>query len=157
MHTKLCGNLLNVTQAHVIKKAHTCAEDIQGLSIKPLLLNTKQMEAATMKSLSVASLVAFTLIATAALAQNGPGMGGGYGGRGRAWDKSSTPGWTLMTEQERTDWRTKMHAAKTYDECLALREEHHKLMETRAKEKGVTLPTPRRNGCDMMKSRGYFQ
>lgn len=110
------------------------------------------------KFLSIASLVAVTLIATAALAQNGPGMGGGQGGKGRmGWDKGNTPGWTLMTEQERTEWRTKMHTAKTYDECLALREEHHKLMEERAKEKGTTLPTPRRNGCDVMKARGFFK
>ncbi len=110
------------------------------------------------KILSITALVAITLIGTAALAQNGPGIGGGYGGKGRfAWDKGNTPGWKLMTEQERTEWRTKMHTAKSYDECLALREEHHKLMEARAKEKGIILPAPRRNGCDVMKDRGFFQ
>ncbi len=110
------------------------------------------------KTTLLATLVAGTFIASAALAQNGPGMGGGYGGKGRfAWDKDQTPGWMLMTEQERTEWQSSMRNAKSYDECLKLREDHHKLMESRAKEKGVTLATPRQNGCDVMKARGLFK
>ena len=30
-------------------------------------------------------------------------------------------------------------------------------MEARAKEKGTTLPGPRRNGCDVMKARGLLK
>lgn len=77
--------------------------------------------------------------------------------RGFGWNKSYTPGWTLMSPQERTEWQTKMRAAKTYDDCKAMQEEHHQAMEVRAKEKGMTLPAPRRNGCDMMKARGLFK
>jgi len=53
--------------------------------------------------------------------------------------------------------QTKMHAVKTYDECKLVQTEHHTAMEARAKEKGVTLNTPRQNGCDRMKARGMIK
>lgn len=89
----------------------------------------------------------------------GPGMGMGPGrGMGRFnFNKDNTPGWTLMTPEERTAHGAKMRGAKSYDECKATQEEHHKAMEVRAKEKGVTLPAPRSNGCDRMKARGFFK
>jgi hypothetical protein len=80
------------------------------------------------------------------------------GGPGRfAFDKSNVPGWTLMTPDERTEHQNKMHSFKTYDECKAYQQEHHALMQQRAKEKGVTLPTPRANACDRMKARGFLK
>lgn len=98
----------------------------------------------------------------------GPGMGGvspGMSGRGPgprkamrfSFNKDNTPGWALMSAEERTVHRDKLRGARTYDECKALQDEHHKAMEGRAKEKGVTLPTPRQNGCDRMKARGFFK
>lgn len=97
----------------------------------------------------------------------GPGMGPGSGmepaagNRGKAarysWNKDNTAGWSLMTPQERTANQNKMRAVKTYDECKALQDENHKAMEARAKEKGVTLPAPRQNGCDRMKARGILK
>ncbi|MDZ4251422.1 MAG: hypothetical protein U1A72_02475 [Sulfuritalea sp.] len=39
----------------------------------------------------------------------------------------------------------------------ALQTEHHQAMEVRAKEKGVTLPAPRDNGCERMKARGFVK
>lgn len=94
----------------------------------------------------------------------GAGMGAGMGpgpGPGKAmrfkFDKNNTPGWTLMSAAERTAHHKSMMTAKSYEECKALQEEHHKGMEARAKEKGVTLRTPRYNGCDRMKARGFFK
>lgn len=92
----------------------------------------------------------------------GQGMGAGAGispGKGMRYNfnKDNTPGWTLMTAEERTAHRDKMRTAKSYDECKAAQEEHHQAMEARAKEKGVTLPAPRYNGCDRMKARGFFK
>lgn len=92
----------------------------------------------------------------------GMGPGGGMGsGAGPAmrfnFDKDNTPGWTLMSAEERTAHSGKMRAAKTYEECKALQTEHHQAMDVRAKEKGVTLPAPRSNGCDRMKARGFFK
>ena len=49
-------------------------------------------------------------------------------------------GWQLMTVEERAKHRTKMQSLKTKEEREAYRLEHHKLMQARAKEKGVTLP-----------------
>jgi hypothetical protein len=76
-------------------------------------------------------------LATPSFAQPGPGMGGmGPGqGRGFAFNKGNTDGWSLMTAEERTEHRNKMLAAKTYDECKAMQDEHHKAMEERAKER----------------------
>jgi hypothetical protein len=46
----------------------------------------------------------------------------------------------LMTEQERTAHQTKMRAAKTNEEREQIRAQHHKEMQARAKQQGVTLP-----------------
>ena len=72
-------------------------------------------------------------------------------------NKDNTWGWKLMSPEERTAQRDKMRATKTYDECKALQDEHHKAMEVRAKEKSQTLPAPRNNGCDRMKANGFFK
>jgi hypothetical protein len=73
-------------------------------------------------------------------------------------NKSNTWSWSLMTPAERTEHQTKMRSFKTYAECTAYQDEHHKLMEARAKEKGVTLPAMgSRYGCDNMKARGYLK
>jgi Spy/CpxP family protein refolding chaperone len=90
----------------------------------------------------------------------GGGMGGmGPGGRGMRFDfnKDNTPGWSLMTPEERTAHREKMLAAKTPEECKAIQEEHHKQMSERAKEKGQALRGPRQNACDRMKARGFYK
>jgi hypothetical protein len=49
-------------------------------------------------------------------------------------------GYELMTEQERAEHRTRMRAFKTEQEREQFRLEHHKKMQERAKERGVTLP-----------------
>jgi len=46
----------------------------------------------------------------------------------------------LMTLKERRAYRAKMRAAKTVKEREKIRAEHHKQMQERAKERGVTLP-----------------
>lgn len=90
----------------------------------------------------------------------GPGSGRGMGPGGRhgmRFSQKNTAGWSLMTAEERTAHREKMFSVKTYDECKLVQTDHRKQMETRAKEKGVTLPEPRANGCDRMKARGIFK
>jgi hypothetical protein len=47
-----------------------------------------------------------------------------------------------MTETERVEYRTRMRALKTPEERQAFRAEHHKLMQERAKTRGITLPDP---------------
>ena len=119
----------------------------------------------TLKSITLIALLGAALAAPA-MAQQGPGMGGGPcmqgggaggGGGGMRFNQKNTPGWTLMTPEERTEMQTRMRAVKTYDECKQLQTEHHAAMEVRAKEKGVTLPVPRPNSCDRMKARGLIK
>jgi len=97
--------------------------------------------------------------------RGGPGMGPGMGGGPRhgmgpgmmRYNQRNTAGWSLMTPEERTAHRDKMRSLKTYDECKTVQSSQHALMETRAKEKGVTLPEPRYNVCDRMKDRGILK
>lgn len=86
-----------------------------------------------------------------------PGPGGAREGRGFRFNQANTPGWTLMTTQERATYRDKMLSSKTYAECKSIQAEKHALMEARAKEKGRTLPAPRSNACDNMKARGLIK
>ncbi|MBW4049630.1 MAG: hypothetical protein HIU89_17455 [Proteobacteria bacterium] len=46
----------------------------------------------------------------------------------------------LMTQHERDEYRAKLREAKTLREREHLRAEHHKQMQERARERGVTLP-----------------
>lgn len=99
-------------------------------------------------------------LASPAFAQpaSGPGMGPGAGRAMRFnFDEDTTPGWALMNAGERKAHSNKMVNAKTYEECKALQDEHHKAMEVRAKEKGVTLPAQQQTGCERMKARGFFK
>lgn len=92
-------------------------------------------------------------------AQMGPGGGMGPGGKGMRYqlNQDNTPGWSLMTPEERSAHHNAMMSAKTYEECKAAQESQHKQMEARAKEKGATLPAPRQNACDRMKARGFYK
>jgi len=59
-------------------------------------------------------------------------------------------GYRLMTNQERNEYREKMRNARSPEERQAVRDEHHKAMQARAKERGVTLPDrPRGPGAGM--------
>ncbi len=91
----------------------------------------------------------------------GPGVGrwgpGAGGMRGMGFNQANSGIWSLMTPEERIANQSKMRAVKTYDECKLVQTEQRTLMEARAKEKGLTLPTPRQNGCDNMKARGFIK
>ena len=72
-------------------------------------------------------------------AQGGPGgqRGPGAGQRGQ-----KGPYAQLFTQAERDQFRDRMHSAQTAEERVQLRNEMHAMAETRAKEKGITLPQP---------------
>lgn len=83
-------------------------------------------------------------------AASAPGLGMGMGGGAGAarWGSDYTPGWALMTEQERNEHRDRMRAMKTYEECKAYRDQHHEQMVARARERGgPALAQPRRDAC----------
>lgn len=102
-------------------------------------------------------LLATLLVASsAALAQPvgpGPGMGPGAGkGPGARWGADVTPGWAMMSAEERKAHQEKMAGFKDPAECNAYMAEHHKTMESRAKQQGKALPGryPGR-ACDFVK------
>jgi len=54
-------------------------------------------------------------------------------------DNAPVFGWELMTVKERNAHREKMRLLKTQSARTAYLEKHHKMMEERAKERGVNL------------------
>ena len=60
-------------------------------------------------------------------------------------ERQSEPiyGYRMMSDQERNEYREKMRNARGDKERQALRDEHHKLMEARAKERGMSPPEGR--------------
>lgn len=63
-------------------------------------------------------------------------------------DQDRIYGSQLMTQEERLEYRNKMRNLKTQQEREAFQLEHHKQLQERAKEKGVTLPEqPMRPGA----------
>jgi hypothetical protein len=63
-------------------------------------------------------------------------------------------GYNMMTDAERNEFRGKMRNAKSEQERQSLRDDHRKAMETRARERGVTLPEQRGPRSDG-KGQGY--
>lgn len=67
-----------------------------------------------------------------------------------AQDNAKIYGSQLMTQQERMEYRNQMRALKTQEERNTFRFEHHKKMQERAAERGLSLPdTPPRAGAGM--------
>ncbi len=119
-----------------------------------------------MKQMLQRVLTAMVCIAAVALASaqtpaTGPGPGAsapGIGMRGggpmQGWrmNKGNTPGWSMMSPQERVEHRNKMMGMKTFDECHAYMGQHHAAMVERAKSKGRSAPNqPRRDPCLRLK------
>ena len=78
------------------------------------------------------------------------------GGGDMCCGKMDTPGWSLMTPEERAEHRSKMLSFKSYEECQTYLAEHHSTMGERADQKGVVLRHPRFDACERMRERGRF-
>jgi len=60
-----------------------------------------------------------------------------------------TPGWDMMTPQERDAYRQRMFAAPTPDECRRMRDEQTRLAAQRARNRGIKdVPNPRYDACE---------
>jgi hypothetical protein len=58
----------------------------------------------------------------------------------------------MMSSAERQAHHDRMVGFKSYEECRAYMDEHHKDMVARAKERGVKAPAaPRRDACAGLK------
>jgi len=66
-------------------------------------------------------------------------------------DRADRYGWNLMTPDERTEHQQKMRGFTDYAACLTYVAEHHRLMDERAKAKGVTLPPMHEQACRRLK------
>lgn len=86
----------------------------------------------------------------------GPG-GNRPHGRMMRFNQKNTPGWSLMTPEERLAHNEKMHGMKTAAECNDYHEQHAKEMELRAKEKGKTFKRSGSGPCEMMQQRGMLK
>jgi len=108
------------------------------------------------QTLLAAALAALSL---SIYAQMGPGPGGSMGGNmggpgsmGPRFNAQTTPGWGMMTSEERKAHQDRMRSMRDHSECQAYMEEHRKLMESRAKEQGKALPGRGPGpGCDYLK------
>jgi hypothetical protein len=103
----------------------------------------------------IAIFAALVLASLAGSAQ-GPGYGPGYGpggpgpgcgqgagtpgcGPGQARGPAA-PGWPMMTPEERGAHQDKMRGFRTPADCEAYMQEHHRLMQERARQRGQGLP-----------------
>lgn len=113
-----------------------------------------------MKTLIVNAALATLLAATAgcssmglghgmgrhAMSGSGTGTGTGMGMGMGMGDAESTPGWSMMSEKERDEHRSRMRSGMSTDECQRYMEEHHRKMTERAKERGAPPPGDMRHG-----------
>ena len=94
----------------------------------------------------IAGLVAGMLVAGVALTASVPPAHAADQAQTRDQDQTQTRdqdriyGYELMTPQERAEHRAKIRSLKTVQEREQYRLEHHKKMQERARERGVTLP-----------------
>jgi hypothetical protein len=93
------------------------------------------------RALLAAALAAASLAAFAQPYGTGPGPGRGPGA-GPRFGADVTPGWSMMTPEERQAHREKMQSMKDPAQCQAYMAEHQKQMQERAKERGKPFPGP---------------
>jgi hypothetical protein len=91
---------------------------------------------------STAVLLSLVGVIGAGCAQvRGPMYGPGHAG------PRHTPGWSMMSEQERAQHHAQIRAAKTPEECQRIMDEHRRLMERRAAERGMPMQPPPEAAC----------
>jgi hypothetical protein len=80
-------------------------------------------------------------------------MGSGMGrGRGAMAGPDYSPGWSMMSPEERSQHQAKMRSMTNYDDCKAYMAQQHEQMAARAKAQGMQMPAqPRRDGCAGLK------
>lgn len=87
-------------------------------------------------------LVIAALSATAASAQSasGPGMGAGPHASAPRSGNGFTPGWPMMTKEERATHQAAMAGMKSQGECTSYMDQHYRQMTKRARERGLPEP-----------------
>lgn len=91
---------------------------------------------------SIAVLLSLVGAVSAGCAQGARPMSGPW----RA-GPNHTPGWSMMSEQERAQHHAQLQAAKTPEECQRVMDEHRRLMQRRAAERGMPMQSPPEAAC----------
>ena len=65
--------------------------------------------------------------------------------------ETNTRGWQLMTAEERIEHQARIRGFRSYDECRSYQLAHHRLMEERARQRGIELPRGRRDVCEHLR------
>jgi hypothetical protein len=65
--------------------------------------------------------------------------------------ETNTRGWQFMTPEERIEHQAKVRGFTSYEECRAYQVEHHSLMEARATQRGMALPSGGQDFCAHLK------
>jgi hypothetical protein len=123
----------------------------------PALCGRKEMNMTPLRITTIAALVAAFSAASLAVspaAEETP--------RGNQGDRTTersrpgaeqTPGWNMMTTQERDRFQRDLQSAKSPEQCRHVLDKHRHLMAERAKERGVSTPNePRQDLCAGMSS-----
>jgi hypothetical protein len=103
----------------------------------------------TMRQLSHTALAALlgALLALPAAAQPASAPAGPGWGPGMRAGPRNTPGWSMMTREERRQHHDKMAGFKSAEECRAYMAQHRDQMAERAKARGTTMRGPHRDMC----------
>lgn len=110
-----------------------------------------------MRNNKIAALLIASLLASATWAQGGPppAQTQTKTQAPMRFGPGNTPGWSLMTPQERAEHRSKMMGFTNYEDCASYLAEHHAKMQERARKKGVALPAnPRQDFCQRLPRKG---
>lgn len=66
----------------------------------------------------------------------------------------NTRGWQFMTPPERIEHQARIRGFTTLEACRAYQQEHHRLMQARARDRGLAMPAGGRDICEHLKPRG---
>jgi len=93
---------------------------------------------------------AFLLLAAAAALQTPPAA------RAGPWraNEGNTPGWALMTPEERVEHQARVRGFTGYDACRVYQIDHHRLMVERAEERGLPPPRGGHDFCARLRPTG---
>jgi hypothetical protein len=88
----------------------------------------------------------------------GSGMSGpGESGRHRMhFNKENTPGWSMMTPDERRAYGDKMSSFTAVDECRTYQQQHMSNMQARAKQRKQSMNPSAMDPCDMLQQQGII-
>jgi hypothetical protein len=75
----------------------------------------------------------------------------------RPFGPDNTPGWGMMSRDERAAHHKKMQGMKNMDECRAYHDQHMKEMQSRMHSRGGKMDMPKMDGCEMMHKQGHFK